>query len=517
MLGNADLLPLRVAGDADDLHAVAQRWADRLRDVGGRDEEHLRQVVRHLEVVVAELAVLLGIQNLEQRGRRIAAEVGADLVDLVEHDHRVARAGGAHRLDDPSRERADVGASMSANLGLVADAAEAHADELAVERARDAAPERGLAHARRSDEAQDRCLQRAPRLCRLVSGGRGVDLGTRALTHREPFQKPVLHLREPVVILVEDCRRAFDVDALGRRLAPREVEQPVDPGAHHPHLRGCAGDLLETPHLLEHALLHLLRHAGALDAAAEVLFGVLATALELGELLAHGAQLLAQDVLALSAMTLGCVARAMAIASSAPTDAPAPTYSAKRFLTEPASASTSLPSGSSSPTASTVARHASPDASKPVRRTRSRPSTNACAPPVGNRRNAPTCAITATGCTSSSATSSRSASLWMARTTRPSPLTALSRAATERGLPAASGASWDGNTTLSRRGTTGSSSMGPAGSSESASVSGCSVIDGSSKDCMAAAYPRPECPKPAAPVAPPPPSLAPRRPRNRRL
>src|SRR5438105_10259668 len=152
MLRNADLLPLRVAGDADDLHAVAQRWADRLGDVRGGDEEHLRQVVWHLEVVIAELTVLLGIQHLEQRGGRIAAEVGADLVDLVEHDHWVARAGGAHRLDDPSRERADVRAPMSADLGLVTARAEPHAAELAVQRARDPAPARGLAHTRPSDK-----------------------------------------------------------------------------------------------------------------------------------------------------------------------------------------------------------------------------------------------------------------------------------------------------------------------------------------------------------------------------
>ena len=133
-----DLLLLGVAGDADDLHAVAQRRADRLGDVRRGDEQHLRQVVRDLEVVVAELPVLLGIEHFEQRRRRIAAEIGADLVDLVEHDHRVARARGAHRLDDPPRQCTDVRAPMPTNLGLIAYAAEAHAHELAIERSRDA-------------------------------------------------------------------------------------------------------------------------------------------------------------------------------------------------------------------------------------------------------------------------------------------------------------------------------------------------------------------------------------------
>ena len=59
--------------------------------------------------------------------------------------------------------------------------------------------------------------------------------------------------------------------------------------------------------------------------------------------------------------------------------------------------------------------------------------------------------------------SSRSASRWMASTTRPSPFTAASSAATERGRPAASGASCEGKTTLSRSGTAGSVSDAGAG------------------------------------------------------
>jgi hypothetical protein len=54
-----------------------------------RDEHHLREVVVEIEVVVVERRVLLGIEHLEQRRRRIAAEVGRHLVDLVEQEHRV--------------------------------------------------------------------------------------------------------------------------------------------------------------------------------------------------------------------------------------------------------------------------------------------------------------------------------------------------------------------------------------------------------------------------------------------
>ena len=96
-------------------------------DVGGRDEEHSRQVERHVEVVVAERVVLLGVEHLEQRRRRVAAEVAAELVDLVEHEHRVAGARAAAGPHDLAGHRADIGAAVAADLGLVVHAAERHA------------------------------------------------------------------------------------------------------------------------------------------------------------------------------------------------------------------------------------------------------------------------------------------------------------------------------------------------------------------------------------------------------
>jgi hypothetical protein len=50
--------------------------------------------------VIAERRVLFGVEHLEQRRRRIAAEVVAELVDLVEDEHRVPRLGAAQPLDD---------------------------------------------------------------------------------------------------------------------------------------------------------------------------------------------------------------------------------------------------------------------------------------------------------------------------------------------------------------------------------------------------------------------------------
>src|SRR3546814_14332506 len=79
--------------------------------------------------MILELAILFGVENLEQRRRRIAAEILAELVDLVEQEQRVHRAGLFEVRHDLARQRADIGAAVAADFGLVAQAAErlAHA------------------------------------------------------------------------------------------------------------------------------------------------------------------------------------------------------------------------------------------------------------------------------------------------------------------------------------------------------------------------------------------------------
>ena len=67
-----DLLLLGIARQLDDLHPVAQGGRDRVDQVAGRDEQDLAQVEGHLEVVVLEGVVLLGVEDLEEgraRGR----------------------------------------------------------------------------------------------------------------------------------------------------------------------------------------------------------------------------------------------------------------------------------------------------------------------------------------------------------------------------------------------------------------------------------------------------------------
>ena len=66
-LCNLHLLRLGVSRNLDDLHAVAQRRRNGVELIRGGNEEHLRKIELHLEVVVLEGGVLLRVEHLKER------------------------------------------------------------------------------------------------------------------------------------------------------------------------------------------------------------------------------------------------------------------------------------------------------------------------------------------------------------------------------------------------------------------------------------------------------------------
>src|SRR6476646_4837356 len=280
-----DLFVLGVASDADDLHAVHQGRRD-VERVGRGDEHHVRQIVVDLEIVVVEGVVLLRVQNFEQSRSRIAAEIRAHLVDLVEQEQRVDLLRLAHRLNDLAGHRTDIGAPVAPDLGLVAHAAEAHAHEFAAGGARHRLAERGLAHAGRADQAQDRTFQHVG-----------------PVLHREILDDAVLDLLEAVMVLIEDDLRLVEV-ALDLVLdAPRDRQQPVEVVAHDRGLGRHRAHLAELLQLAERLFLGFLRELGLLDLLLD-LGEVVAAFLAVAKLLLDRLHLLVQVVLALRLLHL---------------------------------------------------------------------------------------------------------------------------------------------------------------------------------------------------------------------
>src|SRR5262249_1042145 len=130
--------------------------------------------------------------------------------------------------NNSSRQRPNIGAAVAADLRLVAHPAEAHAHELATQRARNRLPEAGLAHTGRSDEAQDRSAQ----LRRPVV----VLLGPQ-LPHREVLEDAVFDTVEVVMVPVEHPLGVRQVEVVLGGDAPWQVGQPLEVRAHHRVLR----------------------------------------------------------------------------------------------------------------------------------------------------------------------------------------------------------------------------------------------------------------------------------------
>ena len=91
-LGDGQFLLLDVSRQVDDLHAVLQGRRHGVQQVARGDEQDLREVERHVQVVVGEGVVLLGVQHLQQGAGGVAVPVVAEFVDLVEHEDGVVDA-----------------------------------------------------------------------------------------------------------------------------------------------------------------------------------------------------------------------------------------------------------------------------------------------------------------------------------------------------------------------------------------------------------------------------------------
>src|SRR5262249_35952232 len=130
----------------------------------------------------------------------------------------------AKRADDAARERADVGAPVTADLGLVVDAAQRQSDELAAQRSSDGLADRGLARSRGPDQRQDRAVRAALVLdaALLAQLPDGDELGDSTLD--------VVQAR---VVLVEDLPRVLWIELLLGALRPRNGQQPVEVVADH--------------------------------------------------------------------------------------------------------------------------------------------------------------------------------------------------------------------------------------------------------------------------------------------
>src|SRR6266487_89009 len=154
-LPDDDLLLKHIARKINNIHAVSKGSRYLVLHIPGADEEHLREIVGNLQVVIGKGVILLRIQHFQQRGGRITTILRREFVDFVEKENRVFDAHSLHRLDNTPGQRADIGAAMSANLRLVMHTTKRNAGKLAPQCVGYRVPQGCFTHSRGTDEAKN--------------------------------------------------------------------------------------------------------------------------------------------------------------------------------------------------------------------------------------------------------------------------------------------------------------------------------------------------------------------------
>ena len=82
--------------------------------------------------MVAIRAVLLCIQHLQQRRRRIPPVIGPHFVYLIQKQQRISRAGLGQSRHDAARHSAHIGLPVTPDLRLIVNAAQGNPGHLPV-------------------------------------------------------------------------------------------------------------------------------------------------------------------------------------------------------------------------------------------------------------------------------------------------------------------------------------------------------------------------------------------------
>ena len=102
LMSDMKLVNLRVGRQLDDFQSVSERSGNVFEIVRGGDEHDLGQIIRFLQIMIGEDAVLFRIKHFQQRIARIALVIRTHLIDFIDQEDRIDDACLLHALDDTS-------------------------------------------------------------------------------------------------------------------------------------------------------------------------------------------------------------------------------------------------------------------------------------------------------------------------------------------------------------------------------------------------------------------------------
>mmetsp|Transcript_13182 Transcript_13182/g.22349 ORF Transcript_13182/g.22349 Transcript_13182/m.22349 type:complete len:435 (-) Transcript_13182:492-1796(-) len=241
----------------------------RVQHIGRAKEEDLGEVDGHVEEVVGELVVLLGVEDLQQHASRVSLLTPlAQLVDLVNQDDWVFDLDLLEGANDLAGDSSEVGPSEALERGSVSVAAQGDAVELAAERLGDGLTDGSFAYSGGADEAEDLALD-----------------GVVEFSDGDKLEDALLDLVHAVVALVEDVLGHAEVEVVLGVDAVGHLGEVLQVGLGGLPLAVVLLHLHEALHLLVDDLHDVLRHALALEVLEQLLDVLLLLVGVLGEVL----------------------------------------------------------------------------------------------------------------------------------------------------------------------------------------------------------------------------------------
>ncbi len=123
-----NFLSFRIARKFNHFHTIEQGTGNRFGSIGSSDEEYIGEIIRDLNIMVAETVVLLGIKHFQQGGRRITPEVIPKLINLVQQEERVVGFYLTYPLNNAAGHGADIRTAMTTDFGFITNAAQRNTD-----------------------------------------------------------------------------------------------------------------------------------------------------------------------------------------------------------------------------------------------------------------------------------------------------------------------------------------------------------------------------------------------------
>ena len=234
--------------------------------------------------MVAEGGILLRIQRLQQSCGGVTSVVAAKLIYLVQQDKRILAAGLTYCVDNTSGHCADVGLSVTANLGFIMHAAQCYAGELAVKCSCDAHADGGLTGSGRTYKAEDIALS----------------LGSDLLYCNE-LDNAFLYLFETVMVCVQNFSGLLNIYALLGLYVPGQLKAGIEVGTGNGGVGRVHSLLHQALEFLFKLLDYFLGSAAFGYLLAILIYLGIEITVVLTQLILNGADLLTQEVLSVTA------------------------------------------------------------------------------------------------------------------------------------------------------------------------------------------------------------------------